>query len=381
MDKFMKNENVDHIYCNKLNSRDKLPYTEKNNFIGDDKTVKKMKNFILSNINLIEELQNQLSERDQLIAKLLQENESLKQRLQRYKHSKGSNKKSDFSKEANNNTSTNTNVVNNHNINNHNIIPANRGRIEKSQKDENSNLKSKRASLDTSEDEVPNKKRNEDSQESISIKLSKKNLFLMTNKEYRINDWKTYDLENEELDAKSIERGINLEIPRWIECDLLPSLEIDNLPAEDISDEAYQKRHLKYEADERRRKKWDLARLREQKNIERLKKRHLKEEYAEMMNQNNKVQNTMTSFFPDVKSIKFIQISDDLPISPFGEQIPKLPPKRFSLPWLSESDQDNDNSNVYSIDNLCANASSSSAKLKVRTKFIHRSTNLTTSSK
>ncbi|CAH1712065.1 unnamed protein product [Chironomus riparius] len=369
MDKFMKSENVDHIYCNKLNNRDKLPYTESNNnnnFIGDDKTVKKMKNFILSNINLIEELQNQLSERDQLIAKLIHENESLKQRLQRYKHSKGSNKKSDFASNNNTNNSSNNNNINNN-------APANKNKSERSHKDENLQFKEKRVSIDTSEDEIQIKKRSEDSQESISIKLSNKNLFLMTNKEYRINDWKTYNFENEDIDNKSFEGDVNLEIPKWIERDLTPSPtnEIKNIPVEDTSDEAYLKRHLKYEADERRRKKWDQQRIREQKNIERLKKRHLKEEYAEMMSQNNKIQKTLTSFFPDVKTIKFIQISDDLPISAFGEQIPKLIPKDFTLPWLS--DQDNDNSNVYSIDNLCTNGTS--AKLKVRTKFISRCSN------
>lgn len=359
MDKLVKNENVDHIYCNKLNSREKLPYSEKSNFIGDDKTVKKMKNFILSNINLIEELQNQLSERDQLIAKLLAENESLKQRLQRYKHSKVSNKKCSENKESNNNTNTNNN----------NNLPVNRNKSEKSQKDEKLSSRQSKVSIDTSEDEAQVKKRTEDSQESISIKLSNKNLFLMTNKEYRINDWKTYNIENEELD-KSHQDDINLEIPRWVEVDLprTPTKEIENLPVEDISDEAFQKRHLKYEADERRRKKWDQQRIREQKNIERLKKRHLKEEYAEMMSINNKVKKSMTSFFPDVKSIKFIQISDDLPISAFGEQIPKLAPKDFSLPWMSD---EVDNSNVYTTDHICSNGS----KMKVRTKFIRRCSN------
>lgn len=359
MDKFVKNENVDHIYCNKLNSREKLPYSKKSNFIGDDKTVKKMKNFILSNINLIEELQNQLSERDQLIAKLLAENESLKQRLQRYKHSKSSNKKCSESRESNNNTNTNNN----------NNLPVNRIKSEKSQKEENLSLRRKQASLDTSEDETQSKKRCEDSQESISIKLSNKNLFLMTNNEYKINDWKTYNIENEEL-SKSHQEDVNLEIPRWVEVELpkTPTIEIENLPIEDISDEAFQKRHLKYEADERRRKKWDQQRIREQKNIERLKKRHLKEEYAEMMSMTSKVKKTMTSFFPDVKSIKFIQISDDLPISAFGEQIPKLTPKDFSLPWLSD---EIDNSNVYTTDHICTNGS----KMKVRTKFVRRCSN------
>lgn len=362
----MKNENVDHIYCNKLNSREKLPYSEKSNFIGDDKTVKKMKNFILSNINLIEELQNQLSERDQLIAKLIAENDSLKQRLQRYKHSKGSNKKcSENTKESNNNN-------NNTNTNTNNNLPVNRNKLEKSQKDDSSSSKQKQKHVETSEDESQLKKRCEDSQESISIKLSNKNLFLTTNKEYLINDWKICETEAEEFDKTYIE-GVCLEVPRWREVDLptSPSKEIENLPAEDISDEAFQKRHLKYEADERRRKKWDQQRIREQKNIERLKKRHLKEEYAEMMSQNNKVKKTMTSFFPDVKTIKFIQISDDLPVSAFGEQIPKLTPKDFSLPWMSE---EVDNSNVYTIDNIPIQNSNGS-KMKVRSKFVRRCSN------
>lgn len=349
----MKNENIDHIYCNKLNTRDSLPY-EKSNFIGDDKTVKKMKNFILSNINLIEELQNQLQERDSLIAKLLAENEGLKQRLQRYKHSKSSSKKTDLSKEA-------SNITNNNNNNN---LPANKNKT--TEKKNEVLLKDKRVSIDTSDDELFNKKPSDDSQESISIKLSSKNLFLMTNKPYVINDWKICDLEDEEI-QKGFD-DINLEVPRWVEVDLpsTPTDEIENLPMEDVSDEAFLKRHLKYEVDERRRKKWDQQRIREQKNIERLRKRHLKEEYAEMASVSAKIPKVMTSFFPDIDKIKFIQISDDLPISAFGEQIPKLQPKDFSLPWLS--DNDNDNSNIYSIENICSNGA---PRMKVRTKFIH----------
>jgi len=327
--------------------------------------VKKMKNFILSNINLIEELQNQLQERDQLITKLLHENDNLKQRLQRYKHSKSSNKKSsESSKESNNNTSSSY-------TNNNNNLPVNKNKAsEKSLKSESYASKDKRLdSIDTSDDEIFRKKPSEDSQESISIKLSSKNLFLMTNKPYIINDWKTVDLEDEEI-QKSFDEEINLETPRWVENDLpaTPTDELDNMQVEDISDEAFLKRHLKYEVDERRRKKWDQQMVREQKNIERLKKRHLKEEYAEMTQNNNKIPKAMTSFFPDVETIKFIQISDDLPISAFGEQIPKLQPSDFSLPWLSDGD---DNSNVYSIDNM----GPGNPRIKVRTRFISRCSN------
>lgn len=103
------------------------------------------------------------------------------------------------------------------------------------------------------------------------------------------------------------------------------------------------------------------------KNIERLRKRHLKEEYPEVASVSAKIPKVMKSFFPDVETIKFIQISDDLPISAFGEQIPKLQQKDFSLPWLS--DNDNDNSNIYSIENICSNGN---PRMKVRTKFITR---------
>jgi PEHE domain len=355
MDKVIKNENIDHIYCN-VKTRKDLAYsdTEKTTFVGDDKTVKKMKKFILSNINLIEELQNQLSERDQLIAKLLAENDGLKQRLQRYKHSKGS-KKSDLFKD---NPSSN-------NTNNNNLPVKN-----KSEKKTENVLKDKRVSIDTSDDELFNKKPSEDSQESISLKLSIKsnNLFLMTKKPYIINDWKICDLEDEEI-QKGFD-DINLEVPTWVEVDLPASStdEIENLPTEDVSDEAFLKRHQKYEVDERRRKKWDQQRIREQKNIERLRKRHLKEEYPEIATVAAKVPKVMTSFFPDIETIKFIQISDDLPISAFGEQIPKLQPKDFSLPWLSDTD---DNSNIYSIDQICSNGN---PRMKVRTKFISRCT-------
>lgn len=361
MEKVIKNENRDHIYCNVKVKKD-LAYsdTEKTTFIGNERTVKKMKNFILSNINLIEELQNQLQERDSLIAKLLAENEGLKQRLQRYKHSKSSSKKSDFYKDANN---TNNSSI----VGNNNNTPANKHKTSEKKNIENA-LKDKRVSIDTSDDELFNKKPSEDSQESISIKLSSKNLFLMTNKPYIINDWKICDLEDEEI-QKGFD-DINLEVPNWIEVDLptTPTEEIENLPTEDVSDEAFLKRHQKYEVDERRRKKWDQQRIREQKNIERLRKRHLKEEYPEIATVAAKVPKVMTSFFPDIETIKFIQISDDLPISAFGEQIPKLQPKDFSLPWLSDND---DNSNIYSIEQICSNGN---PRMKVRTKFISRCT-------
>lgn len=233
MDKLRKNENIDHIYCNKFNLQGNVPYSEKTNFIGDDKTVKKMKNFILSNINLIEELQNQLKERNSLIGNLLAENEGLKQRLQRHKHSKVSSKKLNFCKDRN------TNSINNNN----NLQPANKNKTSDKKRDHI--IKDKRVSIDTSEDENYQKKPSDDSQEeSISIKLCSKNLFLQTNTPYLINDWKICNLEDEEI-QKGFD-DIQLEVPRWVEVDVDDINEIEiPFPMEDVSDEAFLKRHLR----------------------------------------------------------------------------------------------------------------------------------------
>ncbi|CAO1368798.1 unnamed protein product [Diamesa serratosioi] len=317
----------------------------------------------LNHISLIEELSNQLLERDALISKLLQENEALKLRINRYK----SNKKLP-SKIKNNNNSPALNNIQPALI----ITP-----IEKPKTEICCQVKEKRKSIDSSEDDdIFNKKSIEESQHIPSIKLSNKNLFLMTDKPYIINDWKTFEeVEDEEI-QKSFDEEINLEIPRWstIERELSPVDDNSNIQIEDLNDEVFLKRHLKWEIDERRRKKWDVQSIREQKNIERLKKRHLKEQFAaEYAGNDAKIPKIIKSFFPDTTTnLKFIQIADDLPVVAFGEQIPKLQPKDFSLPWLTLSG--NDNSNIYSISNQEQVGNTSNAPwMKVRTKFITNS--------
>lgn len=100
----------------------------------------------------------------------------------------------------------------------------------------------------------------------------------------------------------------------------------------------------------------------------------MKEQFAaEYAGNDAKIPKIIKSFFPDTTTnLKFIQIADDLPVVAFGEQIPKLQPKDFSLPWLTLSG--NDNSNIYSISNQEQVGNTSNAPwMKVRTKFITNS--------
>ncbi|XP_055387303.1 uncharacterized protein LOC129615910 [Condylostylus longicornis] len=171
---------------------------------------------------------------------------------------------------------------------------------------------------------------------SISDSGRRKVSYLSTRKLYSAREWTTEGIPAEEFTSiKEEEEALKaeqpmLEIPKWTvkEVSCLYSIE----STEDLSDETFRKRHAKLEHDEKRRKKWDVQRIREQRTIERLKRRHCKEEIVETENQE------LASFYPTPDQIKFIQISEELPVEAFGgELIPRLNPSEFQLPWRKHS--------------------------------------------
>jgi hypothetical protein len=76
---------------------------------------------------------------------------------------------------------------------------------------------------------------------------------------------------------------------------------------------------------------------------------------------------TITSLFPDVETIKYIQITDGLlPVHAFGELIPKLQPKEFSFPG----------NNVYSVGSQSFSGATGGSDgiaptIHLRTKFVY----------
>lgn len=159
--------------------------------------------------------------------------------------------------------------------------------------------------------------------------------YLTTKKAYMTREWQLDEIEMEVnqliTDEPCKDAGETLEIPKW------KTWEVSNtrdptLPhhrdVEDISEDAYVRRHAKFLMDERKRKKWDVQRIREQRTIERLKRRHCKDELNQQVNDNE-----IVSFFPPAENLKAILITDDLPVSAFGELIPALPTGEFGLPW------------------------------------------------
>lgn len=154
---------------------------------------------------------------------------------------------------------------------------------------------------------------------------------ITTNVPYVTREWKAEEIDEE---IKQVKKNLLLETPTWVVKECTGCYTIEG--TEDLSDETFAKRHQKFEVDERRRKKWDVQRIREQRTIERLKRHHYKKEIAEENEEKNRKDNIFTSFFPPASSIKFIMVTDEIPVQAFGESVPLLPSaSEFLLPWTT----------------------------------------------
>ncbi|XP_055916224.1 male-specific lethal 1 homolog [Eupeodes corollae] len=150
---------------------------------------------------------------------------------------------------------------------------------------------------------------------------------LTTTQMYSTREWEDEDFCDEfikeEANALKSEAPM-LEIPKWTVHEVHPLYSIEG--TEDLSDETFLKRHAKLEYDEKRRKKWDVQQIREQRRIERLKRRHCKDELREE-------DLATTSFYPSPDSIQTICFTTELPVMAFGEGVPRLSAAEFALPW------------------------------------------------
>lgn len=157
--------------------------------------------------------------------------------------------------------------------------------------------------------------------------------FVRTNVEYDYCHWHE-DQEKRENVKNELLRQSSLEVPKWAVKDVLNCYSIEG--TEDLSDENFLRRHAKLEINERRRKRWDMQRLRENRMIEKLRKRYMKTDLEEGTRSNQKLP-LFYSFFPSPDSAKFIQIADEMPVLAFGESVPLLVEKEFLLPWHNNS--------------------------------------------
>lgn len=123
----------------------------------------------------------------------------------------------------------------------------------------------------------------------------------------------------------------DVAIPSWRENCIEPlDLETARDIPEALDDNVFLKRHLKLELDEKRRKRWDIQRIREQRMFQRLQQRTNKKKVVQ------EVESELSSFYPDTEDVESIVITPFLPVVAFGRPLPKLTQQNFDLPWLDD---------------------------------------------
>ncbi|XP_063703921.1 male-specific lethal 1-like 1 [Culicoides brevitarsis] len=356
---------ADHIYCNQ-------PQLLENENSKKQESVNSLKSMLILHLEVVKEQADQLLCKDKLIAKLKQENEELKARLEKYEqqqrhhhhHHRSSQQHQQQQQTKRISTTTKnpqtrtTAVTNDESETNKRssdtILSAATTTITsptpKRRKIERKPIeKSISSSLATSTEATPPVNPVSEAEKlpqetpvaettttttENAPKKGPRTSFITTAADYILCDWQKSEAELD-ADAEPHVRA-TLEIPSWQVLERSFQNTFPPEQTEDMSDDAFLKRHTKFEIDERRRKKWDVQRLREQKQVERLKKRYQKDEYDE---RDQKAEHkSITSFYPSPENIMFIQIVDELPVLAFGDPIPALPESDFTLTWLTNTD-------------------------------------------
>ncbi|ESP01567.1 hypothetical protein LOTGIDRAFT_238252 [Lottia gigantea] len=132
------------------------------------------------------------------------------------------------------------------------------------------------------------------------------------------------DPEESKILAKSLKE---IEVPSWRKIKYTNLYQMEG--TENLEDDTIIKRHQKPELEEKRRKRWDMQRMREQKAAKKLREK----DHVISPIHNIETANDIDSFLPILDDISHIEISDELPVIAFGHPLPSLQSQEFQLPW------------------------------------------------
>lgn len=133
---------------------------------------------------------------------------------------------------------------------------------------------------------------------------------------------------NGDLDEPFVPADGICEVPRWRVKTYEPlhfsGSGANHSSIERLDDEIFAKRHLRHEQDERRRKRWDVQRLREQRQIEKLKQKSRTR--SRISRQSDKIQGSCSednlgSLYPQPEDAQYLEVTDRIPVSAFGNPL------------------------------------------------------------
>ncbi|OWF40689.1 Male-specific lethal 1-like 1 [Mizuhopecten yessoensis] len=168
------------------------------------------------------------------------------------------------------------------------------------------------------------------------IRDSPDNSVLRTSDPYYVAYYEPPDSEDIDLESRGdivqgAQKELQVELPQWQNRTYTNLWVLEG--TENLEDEVFLKRHQKPEIEEKRRKRWDLQRIREQKIYEKLKEK----ERGEVCTKDEGQQSTLESFYPSLDNITHIEVTNKIPVMVFGHPVPNLDKMEFSLPWELET--------------------------------------------
>lgn len=106
-----------------------------------------------------------------------------------------------------------------------------------------------------------------------------------------------------------------------------------------VDDEAFSKRHLKHELEEKRRKRWDLQHIRAMQAHQTLEKKCRDREEARLKGKKSGCKDMSAkcigSFLPVPEDVMAVEVSDTVPVVAFGYPVPLFHNREFEVPWFS----------------------------------------------
>lgn len=170
-----------------------------------------------------------------------------------------------------------------------------------------------------------------------NIRDSPDNSVLRTSDPYYVSYFEPPSSEDIDLESRGdiiegAHKQLEVELPQWQNKTYTNLWVLEG--TENLEDEVFLKRHQKPEIDEKRRKRWDLQRMREQKIYEKLKEKERGEVCSKDEGQQT---DTLESFYPSLDDITHIEVTNKIPVMVFGHPVPSLEKTEFSLPWELET--------------------------------------------
>ena len=363
---------------------DGKPLSE-HDYSGDGSLAKsqtKLRNLLVAQLDLIKKQSDAIITKDRQLRELRQENRALQQRLLNLGQS--SNTKTNLDgKKGCENIIVHENLLANGKPQNLSTIVTKDKAVETTQElleNYSTNLKTNNSSRNSYDNKICGQPNTSNDKSSSEI------MHLFSNLETKIPYYTFHGEDFLEIEAKDIKQILSqAEVPAWRTVAIPTCYSMEG--TENIEDETVLKRHSKPESDEKRRKRWDLQRMRQQKQVERLRARYdstdlvtnsinhipqknmtkkvthttenvldgissvnspsmaLNPNFQNMNNYASVVTSTkecdwLTSLQPLPELATHVNVAEKIPVNAFGFCVPMLPKQGFSLPWLHESTKD-----------------------------------------